>query len=297
MKKTYKKIKRRFLEFKKNPLTEKTYFFALARYLFFNTFYKKKELKFNWIENLKLKIKKGDAGIVGNYYYGLYEFEESIFLLHFIEKDDYFLDIGANLGHFSLLLSGVKKCKSIAIEPLPDVYNNFVKLIKLNKLENLIEPLNIGLSNVESNLYFSTDKSTMNCIVDESYKNKLKIQVKTIDGIIKNEIPIAIKIDVEGYEKFVFDGAKKIMSNSNLKILIVELNNSGIKYGIDDDEIYKTISNYGFKPYSYNFKSKKLIELDGYNKHKFNTLFIRDISFVEKRLENELRIKILNKFY
>lgn len=92
---------------------------------------------------------------------------------------------------------------------MPDVYNNFVKLIKLNKLENLIEPLNIGLSNFESNLYFSTDKSTMNCIVDESYKNKLKIQVKTIDGIIKNDIPIAIKIDVEGYEKFVFDGAKK----------------------------------------------------------------------------------------
>lgn len=87
------------------------------------------------------------------------------------------------------------------------------------------------------------------------------------------------------------------MSNSNLKILIVELNNSGIKYGIDDNEIYKTILNYGFKPYSYNFKSKKLIELDRYNKHKFNTLFIRDISFVEKRLENELRIKILNKFY
>jgi hypothetical protein len=50
----------------------------------------------------------GMAGIVGNIYTGLEDFEEQGFLLHIIRKDDLFVDVGANVGGYTLLLTFTK---------------------------------------------------------------------------------------------------------------------------------------------------------------------------------------------
>jgi FkbM family methyltransferase len=254
-----------------------------------------RELEYNWINNLKFLARKGDAGIVGNIYFGLYEFEESIFLLHLIREEDTFLDVGANLGHYSLLLSGIKNCKSISIEPVPKTFQQLLKQIKLNNLETFIEPINVGASNCDGELYFSTDKGTMDRIVREDYKNSVRVPVLSLDSIVSNREPIAIKIDVEGYEKHVLDGGSTILNKDKLKVLILELNRSGEKFGISDEELYSKVIDLGFTPYSYNVLDRKLVKLQSYNKHKFNTIFVRDEEFISNRLKNSSSVKVKNK--
>lgn len=296
--KVIKKIKEKQKQFLVHPVTKGNESKALYRYVLFNVKNKiVKQIIYKWIEGLKFIARKGDAGIVGNIYFGLYEFEESIFLLHFIEKEDIFLDIGANIGHYSLLMSGVKKCKSIAVEPVPETFKQLVNQVDLNNLGTLILPLNIGVSSSNGELFFSTDKGTMNSIVNKDYGNSIKVKVSTIDDLSEHNMPIAIKIDVEGYEKFAFMGAQKTLANPLLKVIIVELNESGIKHGIKDDEIYSEIVKFGFKPFSYDAINRKLTPLDSYNKHKFNTLFIRDIEYVNERVSSSKKIKIKNKLF
>ncbi|WP_169578127.1 FkbM family methyltransferase [Salinimicrobium xinjiangense] len=266
---------------------------AFCRYLLFHIRSRfKQEQTISWIEGLKFYARKGDAGLVANIYYGLYEFEESIFLLHFMKEDDLFLDIGANLGHYSMLLSGLTKCRSIAVEPVPETFRQLRRNIKLNRLEQLIQPLNLGISHSENNLFFSTDRNTMDRIVSDSYANAVQVKVTTIDHLLRNEIPEAIKLDVEGYEYFALKGANKILRSEKLKVLIMELNRSGKRYGIDDEDIFKEIVELGFTPYAYNYNSRKLIVLDSYNKEKFNTLFIRDEEAVRNRVLRSRAIKI-----
>lgn len=293
----YKKAIRHFRRLQKHPMTSQKIYVGLLQYLYFNIKCRiVNEQEVNWLCDLKFYLRAGDAGLVGNLYYGLYEFEESLFLLHFMKKDDIFLDIGANLGHYSLLLSGIKKCKTIAIEPVPATYKQFVRNVALNGLQDLIEPIQMGIADREDALYFSTDKNTMDRIVKPNYKNAVKVPVTTIDLIVE-EKPVAIKLDVEGYEYFALVGAEMMLKSTELKVIILELNQSGKKYGVEDDKIYNLLLDSGFMPFKYNFQNRKLIPLDSYNKDQFNTIFIKDVLFVQKRLLEAEKIKVWDREY
>lgn len=294
----YKKILKRYRQFKNHPVTQANALSTLYRYLYYNLKLKlKDELVIPWVEGLRFYVRKGDAGLVSNIYYGLYEFDESIFLLHLIREKDLFLDVGANLGHYSLLLSGCVKCQSIAIEPVPKTYSQLVRNIELNQLSTHIKTLNIGVAQTKEALYFSTDKGTMDRIVSSEYRNSVEVVVDTIDHIVENKTPIAIKMDVEGYEYFALQGAKNVLGSEKLKVLILELNQSGKKYGVEDDEIVNLLGEYGFKPYEYDFRSKTIRSLPSHNTHKFNTLFVKDEDFIQQRLNQSEKINIRGKWF
>ena len=77
MNKIQKRLKQRFKQFGNHPLTKGHLYEALGRYVYFHFMIQLKEkIIYKWVDNLKFIARKGEAGIVGNIYYGLYEFEE-----------------------------------------------------------------------------------------------------------------------------------------------------------------------------------------------------------------------------
>lgn len=278
----------------KHPLTSNQSFTSLGRYIIFHIkAWILGEYIYSWLGGLKFYVRKGDAGLVGNIYYGLYEFEDSIFLLHFVRPTDFFMDLGANLGHFSLLLSGIKNCQTLAIEPVPSTYKRLLRNVELNNLENRISCLQIGVGENFGNLFFSTDRNTMDRIVHETYSPSVEVRVKPIDTLVP-PIPAVIKIDVEGFEYFALMGARQTLANDSLKVILIELNGSGNKYGICDEKTVNALNDFGFRPYRYDYINRKLIALENYNTLQFNTLFVKDASFVGKRLMAAEKIKINN---
>lgn len=297
MKKVIRRLKLRNHQFKQHPITRDNRVKALFRYISFNILNRiQSDVKYKWIHNLMFFASRGDAGIVGNIYYGLYEFNESMFLLHLLRDKDTFVDVGANVGHYSLLASGIRKCLSIAIEPVPTTYSKLKKQVELNNLSDKIKTLNIGVGSHSSNLYFSTDKNTMNCIVDRNYKAAVEIEVRNLDHICSGQNVNLLKIDVEGYEKFVLQGCAETLKNPALKVVIIEVNNSGKFYGAKDEDICKILDENNFKPYKYNPLSRELTALNSHNTEQFNTIFIRDLEFVEHRIMESSGIKVWNKF-
>jgi FkbM family methyltransferase len=229
---------------------------------------------YNWINNSKLIVSRGMTGATGNIYVGLMEYEDMSFLLHYLQKDDLFFDVGANVGVYTVLASKVKKAKTIAFEPLPDTFDKLLDNIQINRLDNVISK-NIGLSFEPSKLYFTTNKDTMNSVALDSDMDKQEVDVDTLDNISNQYgIPKIIKIDVEGYETNVLKGAKSILENKNLEVIILELNNSGKKFGFDDDDIHNDLLNYGFTPHTYNPFNRQIIKLDSYTSH--NTIYIKN---------------------
>lgn len=268
----------------------------MLKYLYFNAATKLKvELVYDWIDGLRFYARRGDAGIVGNIYFGLYEFSESMFLLHFLRERDTFLDVGANLGHYSLLASGLNGCHSIAIEPIPRSFSQLRRQIALNKLDERITAKNIGLGGQVGNLFFSSDRGTMNRIVDEEYDHSVEVSVDTVDNICASREIDAMKIDVEGYEKYVLSGSSSTLKRDSLKAVIIEINQSNQFYGVESDEVSNALVSEGFNPFSYNPLDRKLTRLMEYNKDQFNTIFVRDISYVQSRLDKSRPIKIWNQ--
>ncbi|MFV8346514.1 FkbM family methyltransferase [Flavobacterium sp. ZB4P13] len=274
--KIFYKIIDRYKKFKDYPLTKNEPFLALFRYFKFNiiTYFDNKKRVYNWVNELKFYAKKGEAGIVPNIYFKLFDYEDSMFLLDHLQEDDLFVDVGANVGHFSLLAAS-KKAKVIAIEPIPDTFRRLNDNVVLNNFENLINLMNIGIADKKGKLFFTTTSDVMNKVSLTKTANTIEVEVTTLDDLLINLSPKLIKIDVEGYEKFVLQGATKIISSPSLFYLIIELNNSSENFNTNNDEIHNSIMQCGFLPAKYNVEDKKIVKQLDYNKDSFNTLYVK----------------------
>ena len=251
---------------------------------------------YNFTENSKLIITKGLAGATGNLYCGLMEYNEMGFLLHFLRPADTFVDIGANVGSYTILASSQVKANSISIEPLQDTFKKLIDNILINKVEKNVKACNIGLGSEISKIHFTKSLDTINHVATKEEIDTIEVKIDTLDNLLMNEqCPSLIKIDVEGYENEVINGAEKTLENQSLKAIIIELNGSGSRYGYDDENIHLKLLQYGFKPYCYNPKVKELKALKTFGNH--NTLYLRDVNFIEERIKSSKRIKVGVKEY
>lgn len=181
-----------------------------------------------WIDKLMLPIEKGDTGLTGNYYLGLHEFVDMSFATHLLREDDVFVDVGSNLGSYSLLASGVAKANSFAIEPVPGTYDRLVQNIGINFLGGKVSAKCVALSTPSNSsdgmkLKFSSDRGCMNSFVDDNYKGStISVDVSTLDKECNGFEPTLIKIDVEGFEEDVLKGASETLAKSSLLAVIIE---------------------------------------------------------------------------
>lgn len=60
-------------------------------------------IAFPFVNESKLFAVRGMTGATGNYYCGLHELNDMAFVLHLLREDDHFLDVGANIGSYSVL--------------------------------------------------------------------------------------------------------------------------------------------------------------------------------------------------
>ena len=145
----------------------------------------------------------------------------------------------------------------------------------------------------------------MNRIIDNVSDDNCELtKVTTLDNLLISEQNISlIKIDVEGYEKQVLLGGLKTLKNPNLNIIIIELNNSNLKYNYDESETISIIKEHGFCPYKYIYPDNQLVPLKKKNFDSYNTIFIRNINFVRKRIKqktvtinkNIIKTKLISK--
>jgi FkbM family methyltransferase len=135
------------------------------------------------------------------------------------EKDKIFLDIGANIGRFTVL-NALRGYKIYAFEPAEPIFKRLERNVKLNNLNNVIL-IPYALSDVETEFEFEyfegfEASSRISMQKDElsKYAKILKIKTKKLDDIVKeyvidiNKIRL-IKIDVEGHEYNVIKGGIK----------------------------------------------------------------------------------------
>jgi FkbM family methyltransferase len=197
-----------------------------------------------------------------------------------------FVDIGANIGSYSVLAGSCEGVNVVAFEPVSSTFSWLQKNIQVNKLDKKVYAKNIGLADQEGTIYFSSNLDTLNHVVSKHEKNSssIEVDVLTLDDVMKEKSPTIIKIDTEGYESQILNGAKKTINNSSLIAILIELNGAGKKYGKEDNEICKLLMRKGFKSFSYDPLKRKLKSLNGKINKTSNTLFLRKLDEIQHRL-------------
>lgn len=249
-----------------------------------------------FITPVKFYAKKGLTGITGNIYTGLHEFADMGFLLHLLRPGDVFFDAGANVGSYTLLASGVCKAKSIAIEPVPSTFAILSKNITLNHIADRVTAINAGAGAKACSLQFSADEDTTNHVIadDEQIPNGISVPMIIIDSLLANQ-PTLIKIDVEGFETEVLKGMVLTLDAESLKAIIIELNGSGGRYGFNEADIHQLLISKNFIPHTYDPISRLLTTVTSFGTH--NTIYCRDMAFVNNRLKNAGKFKVMGESF
>ena len=186
-----------------------------------------------------------------------------------LTEGEYFLDIGSNIGYYSLIAS--KKIgdsgRVYAFEPSNREYKRLLKNIELNKCRNII-PANIALSDSNNEIEFSVAQGHTglnSIIIGDKSVDKMPQMIKTmrLDTYFDSENREfrLVKIDVEGSEFMVLKGMEKILKNGNISRIIIEITPRFLKcFGYNKNDIYDYLRGYGYKSLL-NFDSEQYDEL------------------------------------
>jgi FkbM family methyltransferase len=186
-------------------------------------------------------------------------------LLHHLKsrinrRDPVLFDVGANLGEYSNLLGSIfgPSSQIYAFEPSAATYVELKKRL----MHSNIQPVNVGLSDAtqELKLFINKDHSSMASLYQREIKNVSMnefevVSLKTLDefcneqGIQKIDF---LKIDVEGHEYKVLQGASKMIKNKAIRFIQFEFGGCNIESRVflknfwdllkDDFKLYRIVS-------------------------------------------------------
>jgi FkbM family methyltransferase len=237
-----------------------------------------------WIANQKLAVKRGMAGATGNIYVGLHEFPDMSFLLHFLKSGDLFLDIGANVGTYTVLASGVCKAHTWAFEPDPKTVRALKRNIEVNGLQELVTVHEFALGATQREVAFTIGLDTVNRVATAGQLDCQLVQQKQLDSLIGESEPVFAKLDVEGYEGEVLRGGQAFLAKASLQAIELETATPGI---------HEMLSEYQFVRAFYN-PFKRMLSTDPVGLQASNALFVKDFAFVNDRINASSRIRVLD---
>lgn len=180
---------------------------------------------------------------------GTFEPEEAVLIRHCLDSAEIFVDIGANAGYFTCLACSMKK-RVIAVEPLPDNLRYLYANLHENGWIDGVEIYPVGLAEKPGSaaLYgTSTGASLIPGWAGISTSFKRTIPLSTLDILLGHRFhgkKMVIKMDVEGAEYAVLQGAANILQAVPRPTWLVEITLSEHRQGQDNPYFLETFEQF-----------------------------------------------------
>lgn len=190
---------------------------------------------------------------------GAHDWSTIFVLKNFVEKDDIIFDIGANIGEYTLYAASLVNSngKVYSFEPVQSMFYTLKQNVDLNShLKNKIICINKGLGNKKAILPIYDEQDTTNeglfSIHQKNFIQSKKIQdieIDTLDNFVnENQMDRIdfIKIDVEGNELYVLQGAVSCLKKLKPKLLIEMSEKNFNAAGYTKQDIFNFLESLGY---------------------------------------------------
>ena len=180
------------------------------------------------VEGSKMYVDSRDTGVAPFLLeWGFYEKYETALFKRLVKKGMVVVDIGANIGYYTLLASHLvgEEGRVFAFEPDPNNYELLLKNIEINGYRNVI-PVKSAVFSKSGRMKLFLDKNNLGghslseANVDKS--SFITVEAVRLDDFFKNiDVKIdVVKMDVQGLEMHVLEGmTDSVNQNANLKII------------------------------------------------------------------------------
>ena len=201
----------------------------------------------------KLWVPKKDRSIyvVDLFLTGYYERAESLRVIELLSTGDVVVDVGANIGYYTCLMSKSVGAEGVvfAFEPVSDNREVLEENIALNGLNN-VSVYSCALAEVKekSKIYLNNDNLGAHSLVGgENAQHSIEIDVVPFDEVVPYRQIALVKIDVEGYELSVLRGMEEHARKGMIKHILIEYTPSKIaQNGQSPAEFFSIIKRHGF---------------------------------------------------
>jgi FkbM family methyltransferase len=269
---------------------------AIARFFGWQ-FYKRltrKRFDFQLISNIKLRCYPDSRSAAAALYCGLYDYDEMSFLLRYLRSTDCFLDVGANIGIYTLLAaSKISTGKIYSIEVLPKNYDRLRENIQLNQLQQ-VTTWAIAVSNQPGTIELAqADGDSLPFMTYMATASTISVITETLDTLLQQEsiAQLALaKIDIEGAELLAFQGATTLLKQHRPAVWILEINDAVKRFGYDKQAVVDFLQSYGYELYRYQADCHQLEPIKLAQQMGDNVLAIADsqLAFVCERLNQKI---------
>lgn len=236
--------------------------------------------------NIKLNCYPDSRSASHALYCGLYDYNEMNFLLRYIQSRDSFIDIGANIGIYTLLAaSKIKHGYIYSFEALPKNYERLLENINLNDLTT-VEAYKLAISNSQGLTWLNfSDGDCTPSITNQGNRKNVAVPTNNLDNLATNipfEQIMLGKMDIEGAEILALQGAASLLSAKQPPVWILEILNQ------ENTEIINFLTSYGYQLYRYEADANILKEVDLSQSDGNNFLAIAktELPWIRKRLSN-----------
>ncbi|WP_053076756.1 FkbM family methyltransferase [Caenimonas sp. SL110] len=152
---------------------------------------------------------------------GIYESELQRLLVDSLSAGDVFLDVGANVGFFSLLGATLvgPAGKVVAFEPVSENAQLLLRNLALNKVSN-VQLIEAAVADRVGTASFEDGQSPSQGRLGTGGRS---VPVVTLDGLLASgaiPVPQVIKMDIEGAESLALAGARGLLSAHRPKLLL-----------------------------------------------------------------------------
>jgi FkbM family methyltransferase len=245
-----------------------------------------------FVDDLQLLVSRGMTGATGNIYCGLIDAQEMGFVLHALRPGDLFLDVGANVGSYTVLAAATG-ARVIAFEPVPATFRQLQENIRINRLDVAAHCLALGAAHTD--LLFTTDADSVNHALAQGERcaSATFVPVRCLDDYWPERPPevVVLKLDVEGFEAEVMRGGERALHDPAVKAVILELlNGASARYGFDDWQLHDIMLGLGFWLHRYDPLTRVLQTTDEIVGG--NNLYVRDAATMMQRVRDAPRHRI-----
>jgi FkbM family methyltransferase len=199
---------------------------------------------------------------------GLTERDDAIFVLDLLRPGDLFVDVGANIGFFTVLAAG-RGARVKAYEPAPEASAICVRSVALNGRAALVTVLPIACGAESGVTRFSTGLDLRNHIVDAGEPG-IDVAISTLDEQLDGVHPALtmLKVDAEGHDLDVVKGALRAIERLR-PVILIEIWTGGAGP-------LKLLESMGYRPYRYDPATRSLSEIVPGKRRGGNMLLVPD---------------------
>lgn len=217
---------------------------------------------------------------------GWYDYDDMDFVRRYLRPGDCVLDVGANIGVYTLLAASVigPTGKIVAYEPNAESFDRLLENIQINGIQEQVDARRAAVGESRGSVKFHKKQDVSNRIAHANETANEPDAFEEVPCVVLDEeckdIPFVLgKIDIEGAEMMAFRGMTQLLRAGNPPVWLLELKDRLLRpFGTSAREVADLLGSQGYQLAVYEADDRQLKLLDDPRNFDGNALAIHQSS-------------------